>query len=122
MAMDVKGTLIEVLKLESGVSKAGKEWQKRDFVIETDDQYPKKIAFTLFSDKVSLIDGIELGSELEVFFNIESREYNGKYFHNINCWKLNVVQSVVAGSGLTQKSEMQAPPPEANSDADNLPF
>ena len=123
MAMDVKGTLIEVLKIEEGTSKAGKEWKKRDFVIETNEQYPKKVCFTLFGDKISLIDPIPIQSEVTVYFNIESRDFNGKWYHNINCWKIDVEAKAQTAydTGLIQKGEnnlTEPTPPDEN----DLPF
>ncbi|MDP2115448.1 MAG: DUF3127 domain-containing protein, partial [Bacteroidota bacterium] len=70
MSIQVKGTVIQILKPESGVSKAGKEWKKQEFVIETNEQFPKKVCFTLFGDKSSLLDGIAEGAEVEVFFSV----------------------------------------------------
>lgn len=123
MSIQIKGTVIQILKSESGVSKAGKEWSKQEFVIETNEQYPKKVCFTLFGDKSSLLDGITEGKEVEVFFNVESRDFNGKWFHNINAWKIEA-----AGDGTAAKSyppEFAAGdiPPEAADDSGNdLPF
>jgi len=93
--LKIEGVLTRILNPESGTSKGGKEWSKQDFVIETKDQFPKTVCFTLFGDKTSLIAGAIEGSTLEVFFNIESREFNGKYFHNINAWKVNVIDAPV---------------------------
>lgn len=45
--LSLTGKIISILKLESSVSKAGKEWKKRDFVIETDDKFPKKVCLCL---------------------------------------------------------------------------
>lgn len=124
--MDVKGTLVQILKLEEGVSKAGKAWSKQDFVIETNEQYPKKVCFTLFGEKVSLIDGISEGSEVEVFFNLESRDFNGKWYHNINAWKINAEQgSTSQGSvetGLKQREDVTPPPDVADDSGNDLPF
>lgn len=126
MSMDVKGTLVQILKLEEGVSKAGKAWSKQDFVIETNEQYPKKVCFTLFGEKVSLIDGISEGSEVEVFFNLESRDFNGKWYHNINAWKINAEQgSTSQGSvetGLKQREDVTPPPDVADDSGNDLPF
>lgn len=88
MSLQIKGKITEVLRAESGVSKAGNEWKKQEFVVETTEQFPKKICFTLFNDKTSLLEGFQAGSEVEVSFNLESREFNGKWFHNINAWKI----------------------------------
>lgn len=124
--MDVKGTLVQILKLEEGVSKAGKAWSKQDFVIETNEQYPKKVCFTLFGEKASLIDGISEGSEVEVFFNLESRDFNGKWYHNINAWKINAEQgSTSQGSGetgLKQREDVTPPPDVADDSGNDLPF
>jgi len=124
MSMQVKGTLLQILKMESGVSKAGKEWKKLDFVIETNEQFPKKVCFTLFGDKISLIEGITEGTEIEVYFSLESRDFNGKWYHNINAWKIEGAEA-----GSTAKSYPPAfmpgeiPPPEQSDDSGNdLPF
>lgn len=123
MSLSVKGKVQQILQTQSGTSKAGKEWSKQEFVIETDDQYPKNVCFTLFGDKVSLLNGVSAGEEVEVSFNVESREYNGRWFHNINAWKIDKVS---ADEGIP------APPPEfgigdippepADDAAGDLPF
>ena len=89
--MNEKGKLTQIMPVENGTSQAGKEWRKREFVIETEGQYPKKIAFTLFGDKVTIIENYNVGDMIDVHFNLESREYNGKWFHNVSCWKIEKV-------------------------------
>lgn len=123
MALSIKGKIQEILNPESGVSRAGKEWQKQEFVIETDDQYPRKVCFTLFGEKVSLINGLENGQEVEVSFNIESREYNGKWFHNINAWK---IENPSGSENLPKPPPAfrteDIPPEPSDDEADDLPF
>ncbi len=122
MSLQVKGKIEQILKPESGVSRAGKEWQKQEFVIETDEQFPRKVCFTLFNDKTSLIKGISAGEEVEVSFNLESREYNGKWFHNINAWK---IEKPAAANIPESPPEfrMEDIPPEPDEDqANDLPF
>lgn len=122
MSMQVKGTLLQILKQESGVSKAGKEWKKQDFVIETNEQFPKKVCFTLFGDKISLIEGITEGTEIEVFFSLESRDFNGKWYHNINAWKVeNAGASSPSKPYLPEFSAADAPL-EADDSGNDLPF
>jgi len=123
MSMQVKGTLLQILKLESGVSKAGKEWKKQDFVIETNEQFPKKVCFTLFGDKISLIDGITEGTEIEVFFSLESRDFNGKWYHNINAWKIENAGAVSSAKNFPPEFSAADIPPEPGDDSGNdLPF
>lgn len=89
MQNTIKGTLLKVLDVETGTTQAGKEWNKRAFVVKTDDKFPKEVCFTLFGEKTTLIDSHQSGSVLEVHFNLSSREYNGKYYHNIDAWKID---------------------------------
>ena len=122
MSMQVKGTLIQILKMESGVSKAGKEWKKQDFVIETNEQFPKKVCFTLFGDKISLIEGTAEGTEVEVFFSVESRDFNGKWYHNINAWKIEQASATSAAKSYPPEFSAGDIPPEAADDGNDLPF
>lgn len=122
MTLSVKGKIEQILKPESGVSRAGKEWSKQDFVIETQEQYPKKVCFTLFGDKTSLINGLAPGTEVEVSFNIESREYNGKYFHNINAWKIDKATAENMPEPPPGFSINDIPPPPDEDMAGDLPF
>ena len=99
----LQGRIVEILKEESGVSKAGKDWQKQDFVIETDGKYPKKVYFTMFNDKLTNL--VKVGSEVEVSFSIESREYNGRWFTNINAFSVNLVSSKHVDYNMTYKAK-----------------
>jgi hypothetical protein len=78
--MTISGKIIQVLPAES-VGQSSKS--KQTFVLETEGQYPKKIAFDVWENKIELA----LGETVTVAVNIESREYNGKYFTNISGWK-----------------------------------
>ncbi len=92
--MEIKGKINRILQPASGISKSGNEWKKQEFVIETsDDQFPKQICFALFNDKLSLLDGLQPGQEVNVSFSVESREFNGKWYHNINAWKIDRVKA-----------------------------
>ena len=122
MSLSVKGKIQQILKPESGVSRAGKEWNKQEFVIETEEQFPRKVCFTLFGDKTTLINGLSSGEEVEVSFNLESREYNGKWFHNVNAWKIDKP----SGENMPEPPphfEIGDIPPEPDDDQVNdLPF
>jgi len=120
MSLEVKGKIMQILPLNSGVSKAGKEWQKQEFVIETQDQYPKQVCFTLFNDKISLINGLENGTEVNVAFSVESREFSGRWYHNINAWRIDRVSPDVPGDFPPEFSADDIPPEPA--EGDDLPF
>lgn len=108
-----------VLDLVSGTSKAGNAFQKREFVIETIGQYPKKVCFQLFGDKVN--DCPNVGEEVKVSFDPESREWSGKWFTQLNAWK-------VERQGMEQPAPQPAPqsqyaPAQPTDDLGNdLPF
>jgi hypothetical protein len=122
MAMNIKGRVSQILKPEGGVSKGGREWSKREFVIDTEEQFSRKVCFTLFGDKTSLIDTITVGEMVDVSFNIESREFNGKWYHNINAWKIDKPETApVSGSAMPEYS-MDDIPPETEDVSDDLPF
>ena len=122
MTLQVKGKIQQILKPESGVSRAGKEWKKQEFVIETDEQFPRKICFTLFNDKVSLVDGLAQGEEVEVAFNVESREFNGKWYHNINAWKIDKPAEENMPEPPPEFSIEDIPPEPGDDEANDLPF
>lgn len=112
--MELQGKTVAVLDLVSGTSKAGKAFQKRDFVIETAGQYPKKVCFQLFGNKVN--DCPNVGEEVNVSFDIESREWNGRWFTQLNAWK--VERQGTLQPAQQPESQVQ---PFADSDSD-LPF
>jgi hypothetical protein len=66
-----------------------KGFTKREFVITTQqDKYPQSIKFEIVKEKCSLLDQYSIGSDVRVFFDIRGNEYNGKYYVNLACWKL----------------------------------
>ena len=87
--MQVTAKLIEALSLQTGTGKNG-EWKKQDFILETDDQYPKKICISVWGDKIDA-NQLQLGNQLKVDFDAESREFNGKWFTNLKAWKIEVL-------------------------------
>ena len=88
--MEVSGKIIHVLETLTGTNKEGKEWTKQGFVIEEiEGEYPKKIAIDAFNKDFSLVEG----SIVTVSVNIESREYNGKWYTNVSAWKIDLVEA-----------------------------
>ena len=126
MALQVKGKIQQILKMESGISRAGNEWKKQEFVIETEEQFPRKVCFTLFNDKTSLLSGFNTGNEVEVSFNLESREFNGKWFTSVNAWKIErpaVGNSAETVPDYRPEYRMEDIPPEpAENFGTDLPF
>ncbi len=123
MSLQIKGIIQQILKPESGVSRAGKDWKKQEFILESNEQFPKKICFSILNDKLSLLEKVKQGDEVEVFFNLESRDYNGKWYHNINVWKLEKVSGDQKQPDPLPEYRLEDIPPEpAGQDYDDLPF
>jgi len=117
MSVELKGKLIKKLDTVTGEGRNGK-WEKQEFIIETEDQYPKKICISLWNDKLSLLDNIAEGDALTASVNIESREYNSRWFTDIRAWRIE-----------RGADENAVPPPPPDSDLemldspeDDLPF
>jgi hypothetical protein len=88
MSYEVNCKLMEVQSEQSGEGKNGR-WVKQTFIGETMDQYPKKIAFTAFSEQIiSQLKATSIGSTVKVNFRVESREYNGKWYSDIRAFGL----------------------------------
>lgn len=88
----IRGTVKEKLTVETGTTKAGKEWKKQNFVLDTGAQYNPEICFQLFGDdKLDMLDSFAEGQEVNVKFNVSSREFNGKYYHNIDAYHIEAV-------------------------------
>lgn len=85
--MELKGKIILIGSTEN-VGTNG--FTKRQLVIETLEQYPQKIPVDFVKDKTSMLDGKNIGDEVTLGINIRGNEYNGKYFCNIQGWKINV--------------------------------
>tara|TARA_R110002020_G_scaffold130099_2_gene291169 strand:+ start:665 stop:982 length:318 start_codon:yes stop_codon:yes gene_type:complete len=85
--MNVIGKLIKKLERETGVSKSGKTWEKQSIIVEqSGTEYNKEVVISFFGDKIKSIKDIDVGSDVNVSINLSSREYNGKYYHNIDGW------------------------------------
>jgi predicted adenine nucleotide alpha hydrolase (AANH) superfamily ATPase len=85
--MKITGKLVKKLDRETGTSKSGKSWEKQSIMIEqAGTDYNKEVVVRFFGDKIKNLRDIEEGSEVSVSINLSSREYNGRYYHNIDGW------------------------------------
>ena len=113
--LSIQGSLIKKNDKENIEGKEGKTWIKQTFLLKTSAEYNNLICFQLFGeDKVQLLEHHNEGNMIEVFFNISSREYNNRYYHNVDAWKINGVEQ------MTEKNSDSSNAVENNSE--NLPF
>ena len=80
--MDITGKIIAVLPTRSGTSARGTQWSSQTAVIETHEQYPKRVAFDVLGDKITEFK-LQVGEEVTVSFDINAREFNGKWFNSV---------------------------------------
>ncbi len=91
--MELAGKVIAVLPPKSGTSRNGNEWTVQEYVIETHDQYPRRMCFDVFgADKIQQFN-IQVGEELNVSFDIDAREWQGRWFNSIRAWKVDRVSA-----------------------------
>ncbi len=110
--MKITGKLVKKLDRETGTAKSGKAWEKQSILIEqSGTEYNKEVVVSFFGDKVKSLRDIQEGSEVSVSINLSSREYNGKYYHNIDGWFIaNIGEETVGNKFVTSDNN------------DNLPF
>lgn len=99
--MELQGKIIVVLPERSGTSQRGNQWRSITYVLETQEQYPKKLAFDVTNDKIDQLN-IQFGEILTVQFDINAREYNGRWFNSINAWNVirQTQQAPTQGGGF----------------------
>lgn len=124
--MEISGKIIHILPEQGGISKAGNEWKKQEYVLETHDQYPRKVCFQIFgADRIAQA-AIQLGEEVTVSFDIDSREYQGRWFTNISAWKVERPTMSAApnpaDNNVAPNFQPAAPSFEASNPVDDLPF
>lgn len=94
--MQLQGQIIAKLEPKTGVSQKG-DWKKQEFVVETHEQYPKKMVFTVFGqDKLERFN-LCVGNEVEVLFDIDAREWNGRWFNDIKAWDVKKLDPASVG-------------------------
>jgi len=107
MSLEINGTLVKLLDKQTGISKAGKEWVKQSFVVDTGAKFNPEISFNLFgAEKVALLDSVNINDNINVAFNISSREYKGNYYTSADAWK---IQQIESSSAFDDKFEGTTP-------------
>ena len=84
---EITGKIIAVLPTKSGTSARGTQWSSQTAVIETHEQYPKRVAFDVLGDRIAEFN-LQVGEEVTVSFDINAREFNGKWFNSVNAWQV----------------------------------
>ena len=139
MALEIEGTLRQKLTPQKGTSARG-EWSKQEFILEfPDGNYTSQACFTAFwQDKVAELDKYQIGDKVKVSFNLRSREFNGRWYNDLQIWKVspagaapaqqNAAPVAPAAPAAAYAPAQQAPAPTIDDmpadsvDQDDLPF
>lgn len=106
----MKGRVVSVSEVTTGRTNTGKEWQKCTLVVKSDEgEYSKDFPFTAFNDRVGQIDDLREGQEVEVSFNINPREYNGKWYTDLSFFGVKVESETVANEVDEEKADTLDP-------------
>jgi len=116
--MELTAKLVQVLPLQKGTGKTGNEWRKQDVIVETSGQYPKKVCISIWGDKINE-KVLQVGNMLNISFDVESREFNGRWYTDVKAWKVDA-----AGNVGSDNSYADPIPPDTqyNDTEDDLPF
>lgn len=104
--MQLTATLVQILPLQTGAGKNG-PWKKQDIILEsTTDKYPKKVCVSIWGDKIDE-NQLKIGNQLTVSFDVESREYNGRWYTDIKAWKIETANSQNSSNGSNYNANNQ---------------
>ncbi len=132
--MDIVGKIIQVLPAQEGVSKTGNPWKVQSYVLETQEQYPRKVCFEIFGEDRINNNRCNIDDVVTVSFDIESREFNGRWYTSIRAWRVqqgdNSAAAPVAQQPVAQQSAAAAAPAantqvfeaSADDESSDLPF
>jgi hypothetical protein len=124
MPLEITGKVIHILAEQNGTGKNG-AWSKIDFIIETQEQYPRKVCFSAWGDKVGMVKSLAVGASVKVSFNAESREFNGKWYTDLRIWKIDSGEAASRPStpaGAPDEGLEPLMPDNDSSEPDDLPF
>ena len=110
--MEATGKIIAILPANSGVSqRTGNPWCTQTFVLETIEQYPKKIPFEVFGEDRIRQFNLQMGETVTIHFDVDGREYNGRWYPSVKCF--NVVRQGQQQVAVTQQQtgQVQQPTP-----------
>ena len=118
MELKLNGKVKLILDLQSWDS----GFTKREFVITTQEQYPQDVKFECIKEKIAQLDGLNNGDEVKVAFNVRGNEYQGKYYVNLQAWKIEKGGAAAPSGSATSNSYPDFVEPETSDDEGDLPF
>ena len=122
--MEVVGKIIQVLPAQEGVGRNGNPWKVQPYVLETLDQYPRKVHFEVFGEDRIKQNPCDIDQLVTVSFDIESREFNGRWYTSIRAWKIqqgDMTQQAAAAPAAAPVAQAVAAPQPAAAPVEQAP-
>jgi len=120
MDLQIKGTVNQILEEQSGTGKNG-PWRKRDFILETEGKYPKKICITQWGDNIDQAN-VQEDEEIVAHIDIQSREYKGKWYTDVKAWKIEKAGNMQANPPGDIPFNDEEPTIDLSATDDDIPF
>ena len=111
--MEVVGKIIQVLPAQEGIGRNGNPWKVQPYVLETLDQYPRKVHFEVFGEERIKQNPCDVDQLVTVSFDIESREFNGRWYTSIRAWRIQQGDTTQAVAGAAPAAAPVAAPAAA---------
>ena len=118
--MEVVGKIIQILPEQSGIGRNGNPWKVQPYVLETLDQYPRKVHFEVFGEDRIKQNPCDIDQVVTVSFDIESREFNGRWYTSIRAWRIQQGDTTQGAAQPAATAPQQAQPaaqPAASAEA-----
>lgn len=132
--MEITGKVVRLGALTEGTSARG-PWRKQDLIIETEEQFPKTVCLTCWTNQIDEIQKFAPGQTIKAQIDLSSREFNGKWYTDVRVWRFEPVGATTAPAAAPQPMQQpmmhQTPPaaaptteyfPPAEDSVDDLPF
>lgn len=122
--MEFEGIVYKILPVQRGTSARG-EWSKQEVIFEMPSEFSRKICVTFFGERASEVAKLREGDRVQVSINVESREYNGRWYTNVSAWRISKVEAEPAAAAPVPDLPPldRAPEPAGGAaEADDLPF
>ena len=116
MEYEIEGSIKVIMDTQT----FGSGFTKREFVITTEEKYPQEVKLELVKDKVSLLDRFSEGQRVKASFNIRGNEYKGRYYVNLQAWKLNPAEASAGGGD--DRPPLSEPPADYDQSGGSDPF
>jgi len=117
MDLKITGTVQQVLDEQSGEGRNG-PWRKQEFILETEGNYPKSVCLVVWGDNIDQF-GIQMGERVTASIDIQSREYNGRWYTDVKAWKVERDSATGGPPPMRDDEPIPGPPDD---DDDDLPF